>query len=299
MNQSRRTQLQLADGRSLDVYESGPQGGAVLLFHHGTPGSCAPIRALVDAAHRLGLRFVTTSRSGYGDSTRHPGRNVVDVVSDTAAVLDAVGADRCLVAGWSGGGPHALACGARMPDQVGAVLVFAGVAPYAAEGLDFLEGMGEDNVSEFGKALEGETALRPYLEEERVHLRQATPDDIVVAISSLLPPVDRAVLTEEFGEDLASNIHEGLRVGVDGWLDDDLAFVKPWGFALAEITAPTFLWQGSEDRMVPIAHGRWLAERIPGVVAHLEDGEGHLSIAIGAMDRMLRDLVAAASVRPS
>lgn len=228
------------------------------------------------------------------DSTRCPGRSVVDVVTDTAAVLDAVGADRCLVAGQSGGGPHALACGARLAERVAAVLVIAGVAPYQAEGLDFLGGMGADNVIEFGKVLEGETALRPHLEQERVQLRQATPDDIVAAISSFLPPVDRAVLTEEFGEDFAANLHEALRVGVDGWLDDDLAFVKPWGFALAEVAAPTVLWQGGQDRMVPIAHGRWLAERIPGVMAHFEEGEGHLSIAIGAIDRMLRELVATA-----
>jgi len=290
MNAARGTQLRLPDGRSLDVQESGTQGGEVLVFHHGTPGSCVPFRALADAANRLGLRFVTTSRPGYGDSTRLPGRSVVHVVADTTAVLDALGADRCLVAGWSGGGPHALACGARLAERVAAVLVIAGVAPYEAGGLDFLAGMGEDNIVEFGKALEGETALRPYLEGERAQLCQATPADIVAAIGSLLPAVDRAVLDEEFGEDFAATMHEGLRIGVDGWLDDDLAFVKPWGFALADIAVPTLLWQGSEDRMVPIDHGRWLAERIPGVTPHLEDGEGHLSIAVGGFDRMLGEL---------
>lgn len=294
MIMSRRTHLRLADGRGLDVYESGPTGGEVLVFHHGTPGSCLPLRAVADAAHRLGLRFVTTSRPGYGDSTRCPGRSVVDVAADTMAVLDALGADRCRVAGWSGGGPHALACGARLAERVAAVLVIAGAAPYQAEGLDFMGGMGADNVVEFGKALEGEAALRPYLDEQRAQLRQATAADLVSALSSLLPAVDRAILTGDFGEDLAAHFHEGLRVGVDGWLDDDLAFTKPWGFALAEVAVPTLLWQGSEDRMVPIAHGRWLAERIPGVVAHLEDGEGHLSIGVGAIDRMLRELVTAA-----
>jgi pimeloyl-ACP methyl ester carboxylesterase len=294
MTMSKRTTLRLADGRGLDLYESGPPGGQVLVFHHGTPGSCVPFRALVDAAHRLGLRFVTTSRAGYGGSTRHPGRSVVDVVADTAAVLDAVGAERCLVAGWSGGGPHALACGARLAERVAAVLVIAGAAPYLAEGLDFLAGMGEENVVEFSKALEGEAALRPYLEEQREQLRQGTAADLVTALSTIFPAVDRAILTEEFGEDLAANFHEGLRVGVDGWVDDDLAFVQPWGFALAEVAVPTLLWQGTEDLAVPIAHGKWLAERIPGVVAHLEVGEGHLSIAVGAIERMLRELVAAA-----
>jgi len=292
MATSPRRQLHLADGRRLDLYERGPQDGAVLLFHHGTPGSCLPFRAIEQAAHRLGLRLVTTSRPGYGDSTRFPQRRVVDVVADTRAVLDAVGAERCYVAGWSGGGPHALACGARLADRVAAVLVLAGVAPYQAEGLDFLAGMGEDNVIEFGKALEGEAALRPWLEEQAGQLRQATAGALVSALGSLLPAVDRALLTAKLGEDFAANIREGLRVGVDGWLDDDLAFTEPWGFALSEIAVPTVIWQGSDDLMVPFAHGQWLAARIPGVVAHLEQGEGHLSIAVGAIDQILQELVA-------
>jgi pimeloyl-ACP methyl ester carboxylesterase len=290
---ARRLPLPLPDGRSLDLYASGPPDGAVLLFHHGTPGSGVPFHAIEHAAHRLGLRLVTTSRPGYGDSTRAAGRSVVDVVADTTAVLDAVGAERCRVAGWSGGGPHALACGARLPERVEVVLVIAGVAPYEAEGLDFLAGMGTDNVIEFGKAREGEAALRPVLETLRAQLRTVTAAEIVTTLDSLLPAVDRAVLTAEFGADLAANMREGLRVGVDGWVDDDLAFVRPWGFALAEVAVPTVVWQGSADLMVPIAHGRWLAERIPGVVAHLEAGEGHLSIGVGAIDRMLQELVAA------
>jgi pimeloyl-ACP methyl ester carboxylesterase len=285
------SQVHVSNGRSLDVYESGPRDGATLLFHHGTPGSCLPTRAVERAAHHLGLRLVTISRPGYGGSTRYGRRRVVDAVGDTKAVLDAVGVERCYVAGWSGGGPHALACGARLADRVDAVLVIAGVAPYDAAGLDFLAGMGADNIVEFGKALEGEAALRPWLEEQAGQLREATPADMVSALDSLLPDVDRAVLTEEFGADMAANFREALRVGVDGWLDDDLAFMRPWGFALPEIAVPTVLWQGSADLMVPFAHGQWLAERIPGVVAHLEEGQGHLSIGVGAIDRMLQELV--------
>ncbi len=293
MNASRRV-VRLDDGRDLDVYEGGPRDGKVLVFHHGTPGSGRPIRAVDDAAHKLGLRVVSMSRPGYGDSTRSPGRSVVNVAADTAAVLDAIGVDRCFVAGWSGGGPHALACGARLKERVAAILVIAGVAPYGADGLDFLAGMGEDNVVEFGHALEGEAILRPSLEAQRGTHLQATAADLVSAMSSLLPAVDRAVLTDEFGEDLMGNFQEGLRVGADGWIDDDLAFTRPWGFELSEVAVPTFLWQGTEDLMVPFAHGQWLAERIPGVVARLETGEGHLSIGVGAIDRMLKELITVA-----
>jgi pimeloyl-ACP methyl ester carboxylesterase len=282
--------LTLADGRVLDVRVSGPADGMPLVFHHGTPGSRAAFRGIEWAAHARGLRVVTTSRPGYGGSTRLAGRAVVDVVSDTGAVLAAIDAERCLVAGWSGGGPHALACSARL-DAAAAVLVIAGVAPYRAEGLEWLGGMGEENLTEFGAATAGEQALRSYLDGMGEQLKEATVAHIISSLDTLLPDVDVAVLTDEFGEDMAAAFREALRIGIDGWLDDDLAFVEEWGFDLSEIDVPTSVWQGSEDLMVPFAHGRWLATHVPGVSAHLEQGQGHLCIALGSLDRMLDELI--------
>jgi pimeloyl-ACP methyl ester carboxylesterase len=289
------SQLELSDGRLLDVFVSGPDAGLPLVFHHGTPGACLPLRALERAAHARGLRLVTTSRPGYGLSTRQPNRRVVEVVTDTLEVLNSLGSDRCLVAGWSGGGPHALACAARLEGVVGA-LVISGVAPYEATGLDWMGGMGEENVIEFGATLQGEDVLRAYLEAQFDDLRAVTVEGIISSLNSVLPAVDQAVLTDEFGEDLANQFHEALRVSIDGWLDDDLAFTKPWGFELSEIAVPTMVWQGDADLMVPFAHGQWLASHLPGISAHLESGEGHLSIGIGSLDTMLDELVAAGNV---
>jgi pimeloyl-ACP methyl ester carboxylesterase len=286
--------VQLPDGRRLDIRVSGPGDGLPLVFHHGTPGAATPIRALERAVHARGLRLVTTSRPGYGRSARQPGRSVVDVVADIDAVLAALGAERCLTMGWSGGGPHSLACGARLP-AAAAVLVVAGVAPYGADGLDWMAGMGEDNVVEFSAALRGAGQLRPHLLQQSELLKNIRAADIVASMESLLPDVDRAALTGEFGEDMAAGIREALRTGVDGWLDDDLAFAKPWGFSLAEISVPTMIWQGSADLMVPFAHGQWLASRLPAAAAHLEEGEGHLSVGLGQLDAMLDELVKAAS----
>jgi pimeloyl-ACP methyl ester carboxylesterase len=151
--------------------------------------------------------------------------------------------------------------------------------------------MGSDNVAEFSAALRGEDELRSYLLPEREQLKDVTGAGIIASLESLLPAVDREVLTGEFGEDLAAGIHEALRTGVEGWLGDDLAFTKPWGFDLEEISVPTMIWQGTADLMVPFSHGQWLASRLPGVLAHLEDGEGHLSIGLGALDRMFDELV--------
>jgi pimeloyl-ACP methyl ester carboxylesterase len=287
----------LPDGRRLDVRVTGPADGLPLVFHHGTPGAATAFGAMERASHQRGLRVVVASRPGYGDSSRSPGRAVVDAVADIQAVLDELDAHRCVVAGWSGGGPHALACAARL-DRAVAALVIAGVAPSTADGLEWLAGMGEENVTEFGKAVEGEVALRSYLEAEREQLRSVTVAGIIANLHTLLPPVDVAVLTDEFGEEMAASFREALRVGVDGWLDDDLAFLSPWGFDLGEITVPVSVWQGSEDLMVPYDHGRWLASSVPGASVHLEEGEGHLSVGIGAMERMLDELVDAAGTRP-
>jgi hypothetical protein len=115
--------------------------------------------------------------------------------------------------------------------------------------------MGEDNVAEFSAAASGEQQLRSFLDELHPHLKSVDVAGIVSSLAGLLPEVDRAALTDEFGEDMAASFHEALRTGVDGWLDDDLAFIKPWGFEFTEVSAPTMIWHASEDLMVPVAHG--------------------------------------------
>src|SRR5579862_1897394 len=288
-------QVRLDDGRVIDCRISGPPDGLPLVFHHGTPGAGTPLRALERAAHARGLRVVTASRPGYGGSSRNEGRQVVDVVADTEAVLGALGASRCVVGGWSGGGPHALACAARLP-QAESALVIAGVAPFVgSDGLDWIAGMGEDNVVEFGAALEGPDALRPYLQAQAAMLAGAAPDEIVSAMASLVPPVDQTALSGDLSEDVIAGMREGLAHGIDGWLDDDLAFVAPWGFELSEISRPVSLWQGSSDLMVPFAHGEWLAARVPGASVHLVPDAGHFSVAGGNADVMLDELTAALS----
>jgi pimeloyl-ACP methyl ester carboxylesterase len=291
----RRTMLRLSDGRNIEVFVSGPAAGPVLLYHQGTPGN--PLRDMLDAAQTLGLRFVTTWRPGYGESTRQPGRSVADVAADTEAVINFLGVGRCLVAGVSGGGPRALACGARIPSRTAALLVVSSPAPYGAEDLDFTAGMSKDNVEGYGVALQGEAADRPYAEAARAQMLSARGADLVASMGEGFCEADRAAITEEGAEDTAANFHEALRVSADGWIDDDLAAVQPWGFDVGDVAVPTTLWHGTEDRLVPVTHGQWLAARIPGVVAHFEEGDGHASIAMNNMDRMLRELVALSAGR--
>ncbi|MDP9185126.1 MAG: alpha/beta hydrolase [Actinomycetota bacterium] len=284
------------DGRALDAIVSGPEMGLPLVFHHGTPMSNVQFTPFVDAAAERGLRTITYSRPGYGASTRHEGRNVADAASDTAAILDALGSDRCVSLGWSGGGPHALACAALLPDRVAACATIASVGPLDVEDLDFLAGMGEANVEEFGYVIAGDDDasirfLQAYVEETR----DATPEGVIESLRSLLPPIDVEAIRDDLGWFFVESDEEAFRNGIWGWLDDDKAFASPWGFDLVAIQVPVTIWQGEQDLMVPIAHGRWLTSRIPGARAELSAEDGHISLAVGRFGDILDGLVAQAA----
>jgi pimeloyl-ACP methyl ester carboxylesterase len=280
------------DGRSLDVYVAGPADGDVLVFHAGTPGVPLPYQPMVDQMAARGLRFVGFSRAGYGSSTRRPGRSVADVVEDTAAVLDHLGANEAYVIGWSGGGPHALACAALLPDRVHAAATIAGVAPYPAEGLDYLGGMGAENIEEFEAALAGPDQLIPFKERNWPIFRAVTADEVATSLGDLIDHVDEGSLTGEFAEYLAAIFREALREGYWGWFDDDMAFISPWGFDLHSILVPVHVWQGGHDRMVPFAHGQWCVANIPTAIPHLDEDDGHLRIVVQEMGNILDELIA-------
>jgi pimeloyl-ACP methyl ester carboxylesterase len=285
------------DGRTLVYTVTGPEDGLPVVVHHGTPGSAHANQDWLRASAAHGLRLVTYERGGYGGSDRQPGRQVADCAADVALILDAIGADVCITEGRSGGGPHALACAALLPDRVLAAACVAGVAPYAADGVGglpldaWLAGMGEENVQEFQAALQGEAVLRPFHEAMLPALRSAERDAVVQAMSTLLPPVDLAAFSGELAQDLVASFARSLEPGVDGWLDDDMMFTRAWGFSLDSIRIPVAVWQGSEDLMVPFAHGQWLAAHVSGAEVHLLQGEGHVSIKVEGPDGILANLL--------
>ncbi len=274
----RRVLLSLRDGRELDVYTAGDASWPLVLIHNGTPtGGGFLTQHLIDAEARH-LRLASYSRPGYGRSTRLRGRVVAQAAADAAAIADHLGADRFATWGISGGGPHALACAALLPDRIVAAASFAAVAPYDLMGRDFMTGMGQENIDEFSAALAGEETLTAYLAEAMKGLQAASVEQAVEAMHTLLSPEDRAVFTGEFGRELVQTMRDGLATGFYGWLDDDLAFTRPWGFALGDIRVPLQVWQGRHDLMVPYAHGPLIADAIPGVERHLSDVDGHLTL---------------------
>ena len=285
-------QVTTPDGRVLDTVHAGTSGTAVL-FHHGTPGSSETWAPFVDAAVGSGRRWVSFSRPGYGASTRRVGRSVADNCDDVTAVLDALEVDRFVAAGWSGGGPHALACGARLAPRCAGVLTLAGVAPLdvmTAAGQDWSAGMAPENLQEFDLARQGEQALQAWLTDLRPHFVDVTGEHIVDSLGGLVDAPDKAVLTGAFADHMAVLFREALRVGVDGWLDDDLAFMRGWGFALEDVVTPVSLWQGEQDRMVPYAHGPFQTDRLRDVRTHLLPDDGHLSIPLARLDEVFADI---------
>jgi pimeloyl-ACP methyl ester carboxylesterase len=283
------------DGRKIDVLIAGPADGLPLVLHEGTPVGLVLYPPTVRAAQVRGLRVILAARPGYEGSTPRPGRRVVDVAGDTAAVLDELGADTFVTVGWSGGGPHTLACAAALPGRCLAAASVAGVAPYQANGLDWLAGMGPENVDEFGAAVAGEAVLTQFLDSAAATLGTVTGADVAQALGGLVIAADQAALTGEFADYVAAALRASMNTGIAGWRDDDLAFVRDWGFPLGgaqdHSAAPVSIWQGDQDKMVPFAHGQWLAANIPGARAHLLPGEGHLSLTVSSLDRILDDLL--------
>ncbi len=269
--------VEAPDGRTLAVAEWGDPKGVALIEFHGTPGGRISYWLDPTIDQRHGVRRITFDRPGYGESTRLPGRSVADIVADVVAIADALGVDRFAVTGGSGGGPHALACAALLPDRVLRCLAAVTPAPYGAEGLDWLAGQTAGNVEEFQAALEGEDAIRPVAERERETVLERLSAGRVdfFGDSYELAEADRQQMARHFAQ-AADQLANALAQGVDGWVDDDICFSRPWGFEVGSIAVPVYLTYGREDTLVPAAHGDWLAARIPGVRVVVNDAAGHM-----------------------
>jgi pimeloyl-ACP methyl ester carboxylesterase len=309
--QTERLTIALTDGRTVEVLALGPPGGLPLVVHHGTPGGgLVPYDPPTEIAIRHGLRVIHFARPGYSRSSPRPGRRVANVAEDVAEILDALGAETFVTHGTSGGGPHALACAYLLPGRCLAAASIAGVAPRDADGLDWLGGMGPENIEEFGAAESSPADLTAFLEKDAAILGAVTGGDIITGFGGLIDDADKAVLTGEFADYRAAALRAAVARGIAGWYEDDMAFVSDWGFELGPGTAPVTgepdldarpapisVWQGDQDRMVPFSHGQWLAAHLPGAHAHLLPGEGHISLEHHHYDAILSDLLGLAGLR--
>jgi len=271
-------QFKLKDGRELEILDNGINSESAIIFHHGTPDHASTWGDWLEAAAAAGIRAIAYSRAGYGTSDRHPGRSVISINNDIGQILDSKNITKFVSIGQSGGGPHSLATTCE-PRNVGAISL-AGVGAFGVDDLDFLEGMGPENHDEFGAALKGETSIEEWMNFNAGAFKNVSGSEIIEAFGGLLGDADKAVLAAGGADQMAASTRSALAVSFDGWIDDDLVFVKPWGFDLAAITKPVFLWQGDDDFMVPHAHSYWLEKHIPTANLTFKAGEGHISLGI-------------------
>jgi pimeloyl-ACP methyl ester carboxylesterase len=266
-------------GRTLAVYEAGDPSGPPILFHHGTPAHGALFEPWVRDATERGVRLIGYDRPGYGGSTTDEGRTVASAAADVVAILEALGIERFATWGVSGGGPHSLACAALLGDRVVGAASLAGVAPFDADGLNWFAGMGEGNLMEFGAALEGRGPIERMARQQSEAMLGAAGSAETEELASLLSGPDvHAMAHEGFGGFWAGGMAEIFASGVDGWVDDDLAFLRPFGFAVESIAVPTLVFHGRHDMFVPVSHGEWLARRIPGAEVRISVDDGHLTL---------------------
>lgn len=281
--------VRMSDGRIVRTAAFGSPKGFPVVWHHGNPGSrVAPVSEIV--LRDLGVMLITYDRPGCGCSDPRPGRRIVSGSPDVIAIADTWNADQFGTAGFSGGGSFALATAALSGDRVLAAAVLSGAAPIDADGLDFTAGMtdtgtfvGEDEL------LQRRGQLLLELEPTRQAIL-SNPYEALLAFVAGWPEADRKALrSAHIAVPIAEGMAECVRLSAEGWLEDTVAFYRPWGFDLATISVPVGIWHGRDDTAAPITHGRWLAARIPLCTLHELDG-GHYAAYLAIPD-ILRWLV--------
>jgi pimeloyl-ACP methyl ester carboxylesterase len=269
--------VRLPDGRDLAFSEWGVPDGKPVFFLHGTPGS-RYLRHVDGEYERTGVRAITYDRPGYGRSSRLAGRSVAQAAEDIAAIADHLGLDRFAVVGVSGGGPHALATAAAMPDRMIRCATIVGAGPHDSEDLDVFAGMDEEALEYWRCAAQGEQCMGGTYYEESLEWVES------IAQWSDIPESIRDMLVVGFREALAP--------GPYGMVDDCASQLRPWGFDMADVVCPTMVMIAKEDTIVPPAHGQWLAAHLSNVDVVWVDG-GHFGPREEPEERLLAWLVAA------
>jgi pimeloyl-ACP methyl ester carboxylesterase len=269
--------VKTGDGRRLSVDVTGDLDGSPVFLLHGTPGSRVGPRPRSQLLHRLGIRLISFDRPGYGGSDRLPGRRVVDAAMDVAAIADFFGHEHFAVVGRSGGGPHALACAALLPDRVSRAAGLVSLAPLEADGLDWFGGMSDSNVDAYA----GPNGRLDRVIARLTEIADTVRDDPTRLIAMLYEEMtgyDRRVVADAgIRQGLIRAYAEALRESPYGWIDDVKAFRIEWGFDPATVSVPVLLWGGERDVFSPVSHSRWLGAQIPDAMVVVKSDAAHFN----------------------
>ncbi|HTR93556.1 MAG TPA: alpha/beta hydrolase [Trebonia sp.] len=259
-----------------------------MFFFHGTPGSSMGPLPRTQVLYKMGIQAISFDRPGYGHSERLFSRTVADVVPDVVTIADRIGLERFAVVGRSGGGPHALACAAQLPDRVTRAAALVSLAPWGAAGLDWFNGMAGSNVDAFTTAASEPELLITRLVQSAAKIKE-NPASQFADLDTEMPEPDRRMMADiDIRRLLAENSKEAVRYGADGWIDDVLAFCSPWGFEVSDIRVPVELWAGEKDVFSPVTHTRWLGDRIPDALVQIRPESAHFDALKELADVMAR-----------
>jgi pimeloyl-ACP methyl ester carboxylesterase len=266
------------DGRTLQVAESGDSDGIPVVFHSGTPGSYVLPASIIQDAKAHGVRLISYDRPGYGESTPWSSRTVGSAAQDVAAIAKYLHLERLGTIGASGGGPHALACAALLPDLIAGAVAMESLAPFSASGLDWFAKMDEGSTAKFRAAEQGRTAMTEFVAPAAAGILNTTVEQMVEGFRSMSNSAEKVAILEAGGKWFFDTSRVALKNGNEGWIDDNLAFCMLWGFDVAQIQVPVLVMHGVQDTMVPVAHGRWLGEHIPSADARYFDDDDHFTL---------------------
>ena len=269
--------IHLLGGRTLGYAEYGPADGPPLFLFHGLPGSRldAPQMWPEEPAD---VRVIAPDRPGFGTSAFRDGRRLTDWADDVRQLADSLGIGRFLVAGFSGGGPHALAVAHGLPDRVIAAGSIGGAGPVDTPGA--LAGMNRVNRLIFACARRAPRVLGLLIARHASQISHQ-PAKLIERSSRdrHLPEADRVAMTDpRLRELMIAAGPEAFRQGIRGVVHEAHICARPWGFAPATIKPPVLLWHGDQDTNVPLAMARDLADQIPGSSITVYPGEGHLIV---------------------
>ena len=266
--------IRLRDGRKLGYAEYGASDGRPVFLFHGTPGSRLLPHPDATIAVDLQVRLIAPDRPGIGLSDDQPGRELLDWPADVRALADALAIDRFAVAGFSGGGPYALACSYALPERVTAAAVISGVGPIDLPGV--LDGMLPSNRMGYTVGRRMPWPLWRWIFGLYYGGVRRHPETLA-RMSDDEPEVDRAIFAEPgVRQMLTETFAEAFRQGTAGVARDGWLLSRPWGFPLEQVDVPVSLWQGEADVVVTPAMGRTMADRLPRCHATFLPGDGHL-----------------------
>ena len=284
--------VMLPSGRRLGYAEYGDPDGRPLIFLHGTPSSRVMFRLGDRAAREAGVRLIAPDRPGLGLSDPHSNRTIPDFADDVASLADHLSLGRFPLAGLSGGGPYAAACGVRLGDRLTALGLVSAMAPVASPAIRKHLTARYSVIYGIGRRSRLMTALGTKL------FRRAfagNPDRVMRFAMSAMTGPDREILADDRTRGcLIASAEDAFSQGTSGPVTELALMSRAWGFEPSDIPVPTFLWHGEADTVVPAAFGRWLAERIPDCRARFIPGAGHFWIAANGAE-VLGTLTAGAS----